>query len=105
MTVLPPTPLPKTYQTRKPKFTLGQLAVTPGAMACLEQAGVSIFELLGRHASGDFGDLCQEDIKANQDAIIYGSRILSSYTVGDEKCYLITESDRSLSTLLLAREY
>ena len=105
MTTLPDCRVPRHFETDCPKFELGQLAITPAAIACLEQAGVSVFQLLARHVAGDFGDLCADDIRANLKAISSGARILSSYQVGNEKVYLITEGSREATTTLLAREY
>lgn len=105
MTTLPDCHVPRHYETGLPIFELGQLAITPAAIACLEQAGVSVFQLLARHAAADFGDLCADDIRANLQAITSGARILSSYQVGNEKVYLITEGSRETTTTLLAREY
>lgn len=105
MTTLPDCRVPRHFETGLPKFELGQLAITPGAIACLEHAGVSVFQLLARHVAADFGDLCADDIRANLKAISSGARILSSYQVGNEKIYLITEASRELTTILTAQEY
>jgi hypothetical protein len=60
---------------------------------------------LDRHQRGDFGTVGAEDTQANEDAIVHGSRILSSYLVGGERLWIITEADRSSTTLLLPEEY
>ncbi len=59
----------------QPKFSLGQVLSTPGALDALERAGQSAAEFLQRHARGDWGDLCEEDRQANEHALIDGSRI------------------------------
>jgi hypothetical protein len=62
--------------------------------------------LLQRHASGDWGDVCEEDRVANNDALQYGDRLLSSYAISENiKIWVITEYDRSVTTILLPSEY
>src|SRR5688572_22162869 len=88
------------------KFPFGQLAATPGAIAALREAGQTPFEFLCRHVSGDWGELCAEDIAENDRALREGSRLLSAYRTGKGvKFWIITESDRSVTTLLLPGEY
>jgi hypothetical protein len=88
------------------RFPLGQTVSTPGALACCERHGVLPLTLLARHASGDWGSVCAEDAKANEQALQYGSRLVSSYDVGQgERVWVITEADRSVTTLLLPSEY
>src|SRR5262245_36706580 len=84
-------------------FSLGALVATPGALA-LDQA--SVLEGLRRHACGDWGNLCAEDIEANNRALVEGARLLSSYLSQDgTKFWIITEADRSATTVLLPDEY
>jgi len=99
------TVLPRRPDARQVKFPLGQLLITPAAMALLEKANVSIFTLLERHLAGDWGDVCAEDAKLNDDALRYGNRLLSVYHVDKQKLFLISEADRSASTILLAEQY
>ena len=86
-------------------FSLGKLVATPGAMALLDRAQSSGLDHVLRHVTGDFGDLCAEDIETNREAIRLGSRVLSSYEVDGEKLWIITEADRLVTTLLLPEEY
>ena len=86
-------------------FVLGQLAATPGALALLEKADLPGYDLLMRHVSGDFGELCAEDVAANERAMVEGTRILSAYVVAGQRLWVITEADRSVTTLLLPSEY
>jgi len=96
-------PLPETTQ---PKFELGQVVATPGAIELLVGAERSPMEFIARHKSGDWGDLDEHDRLVNEQALLHGGRLLSSYTVvGDQRIWLITESDRSATTLLLPSEY
>lgn len=92
------------------KFALGQLAMTPGIERIIHlnygnSAYHEIFKLLSRHESGDWGTVCAEDAEANNYAVRNGERILSSYLFFEEKVWLITEADRSVTTLLLPEEY
>ncbi|MBH1829224.1 plasmid related protein [Stenotrophomonas maltophilia] len=61
--------------------------------------------LVARHVRGDFGDLCDEDRESNRQAIQYGSRVLSSYELKGGKVWIITEADRSVTTVLLPSDY
>ncbi len=91
---------------QKQLFLLGQVVSTKGALALLEEAGRTPAEFLSLHQSGDWGDLCEEDKQMNDDAIQGGDRIFSSYKInGEEKIWIITEHDRSVTTLLLSDEY
>jgi hypothetical protein len=92
---------------RMPRFALGRLVATPGALRTLEQHQVNPLELLVRHSTGDFGDLDPEDLQRNEQAIEQEMRVFSSYVLpgSDEKVWCITEWDRSVTTLLLPREY
>jgi hypothetical protein len=84
---------------------LGQIVATPGAIALLETHAVSPAMLLTRHQAGDWGAICPEDDGLNDRALATGERLLSVYPVGGEKVWIITEWDRSVTTLLLPEEY
>lgn len=87
-------------------FPLGGLLATPGALTAMERAGADPVQLLARHATGDWGELDADDQNANDRAIETGNRILSSYSLSTgETIWIITEADRSASTMLLPREY
>ena len=89
-----------------PKFSLGHIVATPGALQALEEANQNPFEFLERHQAGDWGDLCAEDIRENEFSVTNGFRLLSAYrTLHDLKIWVITEADRSVTTLLLPHEY
>ncbi|MBS1842769.1 MAG: hypothetical protein JST77_18215 [Acidobacteria bacterium] len=91
---------------RKPLFDLGQLVATPGALAALEKTGQNAMEFLSRHIRGDWGELPKEDKDENQLSLDKGFRLLSSYrTTAGDKLWVITEADRSHTTLLLPEEY
>ena len=93
--------------TNTPLFSLGQVVATPGALAALEKAGQGPQEFLSRHVRGDWGELCEEDRRENQHSLERGFRLLSSYrtNTGDTKVWVITEADRSVTTILLPEEY
>jgi hypothetical protein len=89
-----------------PKFALGHVVATPGALNALATAGQSPQEFLDRHASGDWGELSEEDRKENEFSITEGLRILSAYRLRDgTKIWIITEADRSSTCILLPEEY
>ena len=91
---------------KKPLFALGSVVATPGAIDALQTAGQTPMELLKRHIVLDPGELDKEDQQTNEDAIVNGERILSSYLLNDNtKLWIITEHDRSSTCLLLPEEY
>ena len=108
-----PKPTPASASTpaplKPPLFPLGQVVATPGALAALEQHRHSPLSFLIRHVTGDWGNLDAEDCQANDSALVHGTRIVSSYRLGElgdgHKLWLITEADRSVTTLLLPEEY
>ena len=90
----------------KPKFELGQVVATPGALEALEEAGQSPGFFLEMHAAGNWGEIPEEDKRANDEALVDGSRILSAYrTLKGVKLWVITEADRSSTCCLLPSEY
>lgn len=87
-------------------FPLGQIVATPGALAAFERNGQQPIEFLTRHVTGDWGDLDEEDKRANDHAVENGARILSAYTLTDgTKVWVITEADRASTAMLLPEEY
>ena len=95
----------------KPKFTLGQLVATPGALAAMERAGQAPLDFLSRHVAGDWGDMSDGDKQLNDQALKDGSRIFSAYTtLKAEKLWVITEAvggdgRRASTCILLPEEY
>lgn len=88
------------------RFALGQTVITPGAEEALELAGQTATEFLSRHMSGDWGDLSDDDMKENELSLEQGFRLLSRYqTTKGERLWIITEADRSATTILLPIEY
>lgn len=100
------------------QLELGQVVMTAGVAAKVE-ADTAFHELilkcLHRHQNGDWGDTCAEDKKVNDDALKHGQRVLSAYTIdeskgkskgfGDNTLWIITEWDRSVTTILFPEEY
>jgi hypothetical protein len=89
----------------KAPLPLGRVVATPGALNFLGKSGGHPFDLLARHATGDWGELCAFDHRQNEIALREGYRVLSSYPVGRERVWVITEADRSVTTILLPEEY
>lgn len=93
---------------RLSKFELGQLVMTRGIndlVAEDEEFARFIWESLKRHAAGDWGDLSEEDKKENQLSLDEYLRLLSAYKKNDWKIWVITEADRSATTILFPSEY
>ena len=109
-----------------PRFALGRVVATPGALALMHLTNSNPFMLLAKHVTGDWGEIDPEDVQTNEDAVAHGLRVLSVYRlplqharedvsnaarstlrldVDDDRIWLITEADRSVTTLLLPEEY
>lgn len=109
-----------------PRFALGRVVATPGALALMHATNSNPFVLLARHVTGDWGEIDPEDVITNDDALEHGLRVLSVYRLPvqaavekgaapaqlskeadehDNRIWLITEADRSVTTLLLPEEY
>jgi hypothetical protein len=84
---------------------LGRVVATPGALNLLSEMGEDPFGYIARHAAGDWGELCAFDRQQNEIALRDGLRILSSYDVAAGRVWIITEADRSVTTILLPEEY
>ncbi|RST54064.1 type I restriction endonuclease subunit M [Variovorax sp. DXTD-1] len=109
-----------------PRFALGRVVATPGALALMHATNSNPFVLLAKHVTGDWGEIDPEDVITNEDALEHGLRVLSVYRLPlqaavekgaapvqpsqeaddhDNRIWLITEADRSVTTLLLPEEY
>ena len=87
-------------------FDLGRIVATPGALEALELAGETPTTFLRRHVAGDWGNLDENDRAENDLSVREGFRLLSSYRLSDgTKIWIITEADRSSTTILLPSEY
>ena len=88
------------------RFDLGRIVATPGALDALECSGDTPVTFLGRHLGGDWGDLDEHDRAENELSVREGFRLLSAYALRDgTKIWVITEADRSSTTILLPSEY
>ena len=89
-----------------PIFVPGQIVATKEALHALDGCDVHPTTLLDRHCSGDWGEVGQEDCEANERAVREGGqRVLSKYVVQGRSFYVITEHDRSYTTLMLTSDY
>lgn len=85
------------------KFPLGELVITANAQAQLEPAAVQ--QAITRHISGDWGEVCPSDAELNNEGLKHGDRLLSVYRGGETVFWIITESDRSVTTVLMPEDY
>lgn len=92
---------------KEPLFELGKIYMTPGAETTMREHDIDARTLLRRHVTGDDGNVDDEDKQSNRDALKYGNRVFSAYgRHGDDAClWLITEADRSATTILRPDEY
>ena len=89
----------------EPRFELGLTYATAGVTAWAGRHEIDLTRYLRQHHCGQWGDLCDEDKQANEDALEHGTRIFSCYLHQGRKIYVITEHDRSKTTIMLATEY
>jgi len=88
----------------KPPFPLGALVATPNAIETIPEADIK--SSLSRHIAGDWGDLDDEDLAANDRALIEGTRLFSAYnSQNGVRFWIITEADRSSTCVLLPQDY
>jgi hypothetical protein len=85
------------------RFPLGQVVITANAAQYLDTNAVN--DALRRHAAGDWGDLCAEDACENEYSLTEGFRLLSAYGTGKRRFWIITEADRSVTTVLMPDDY
>ena len=85
------------------RFSLGQVVATSGALDSIPMT--VICQSLDLHASGDWGEIPAEDWNSNELALLYEDRIVSIYSWAEVKFWIITEADRSITTILLPEEY
>jgi len=97
--------LPPPNERKRPLFPLGQVVATPAVLAHLNEHRIQAAEYIRRHQCGDWGDVPPEDAGENAFAVQNGLRVLSSYEIAAERVWIITEADRSSTTLLLPEEY
>ena len=104
-------PAPASTRTRAARFPLGHVVATPGALDLVRTHGLDVIALVHRHASGDWGDVSEHDAQANDRSVSGdgtspgGTRVLSAYETRGGKLWIITEADRSATTVLLPSDY
>ena len=86
-------------------FETGNLYVTAGVNALVNDDRVDLMQIVARHMNCDWGDVCEEDKQSNNEALLHDDRLLSSYQLNNETVWIITEADRSATTILLPSEY
>jgi len=89
--------------TAQSKFPLGEVVITANAAQQLDR--IAVHTALRRHAAGDWGDICPDDASENELSLREGFRLHSAYGIGSRKFWIITEADRSVTTVLLPEDY
>ena len=92
-------------QTRPIRLPLGHVVATPGALEVVRDYGLDVVGLLHRHRAGDWGVVSEHDVQANNIAVAEGTRVLSVYKTAGGRLWIITEADRSATTVLMHSEY
>ena len=88
------------------KLEIGRVVTTPGALAALDESGERPDEILSRHSSGDWADLCEEARRENGSSLEHGFRLVSSHSLRTGTVvWVVTEADRNSTTILLPDEY
>ena len=88
------------------KFPLGERYVTAAARQALEEQSHQPVEFLLRHRNGDWGELNEQTARANENALVYGGRLISRYSLRTEgKIWALTEADKASTTLLLPKDW
>ena len=91
------------YRVLEPRFPLGEVFMT--AVAAEGTDPDEIMKIIHRHHCGDWGDLGEGDKQANEEALTHGERILSRYDLEAGSFYIVTEADRSMTTVMRVEEY
>jgi hypothetical protein len=87
-------------------FSLGNIVITPAALEAFDRTQQLPLRFLSQHLTGDFGNVSAEEVRANNDAILNDLRVCSKYTLNDgTACWIITEGDGSVTTILLPSDY
>ncbi len=95
----------RVYHLHPPLLPLGHLVASPGALEVVREHGVDVVALLRRHAAGDWGRVSPEDAHGGDLAVRHGARVLSAYPTPGGTLWVLTEADRSATTVLLPSEY
>ncbi len=93
-------------EAKRPRFPPGQIVATPAALLAFERTSENMAAYLNRHSHGDWGDVDEQDRAENEYSLQHGLRLLSAYRLMDgTRVWIITESDRSVTTVLLPSDY
>jgi hypothetical protein len=95
--------MPVVIAIARPRFPFGEIVITANAQTLLDPADVQ--QGLSRHASGDWGDIPPEDAEQNEFGLKHGERLFSAYGKGEKRFWIITERDRSVTTVLMPEDY
>jgi len=95
--------MPITVIATKARFSLGQVVMMTGVRDSFKPEHIA--EAIQRHSGGDWGEVHKADARENELSLRQGFRLLSAYTFNESKMWVITEADRSSTTLLLPDEY
>lgn len=98
-------PPPNDMIILEPKFPLGSIYATACVTAWAARHEIELTHYIRRHHCGQWGDLDAEDKQSNEDALRDETRIFSAYKIAGKKIYIVTEADRSMTTIMLATEY
>ena len=92
-------------RTRPVSLPLGHVVATPGALEVVRDHGLDVVGLLHRHRAGDWGAVSDHGARANDRAVEGGTRVLSAYETPGGRLWILTEADRSATTVLLPSDY
>ena len=98
-------PTVQTDRSRAVRLPLGHVVATPGALDLVRAHGLDVVGLLHRHRAGDWGAVSRHDARANDHAVAHGARVLSAYETAGGRLWILTEADRSATTVLLPSDY
>lgn len=99
------TPTASEPHRKQPLFPLGRILATPGILEHFDRHKINAQPYLERHQGGDWGDVPADDKRENDLSVENGFRLLSAYSAGGARFWIITEADRSATTLLFPCEY
>ena len=97
--------LPPAMDRNHPLFSLGRVVATPGVLEHFVTSAIDPASYIHRHQCGDWGEVDREDARENDLSVLNGFRVLSAYTIAGKRVWIITEADRSITTLLFPEEY
>ena len=97
--------LPPANDRTRPLFALGRVVATPGVLEHFVTNGIDPIPYISRHQCGDWGEVPPEDARENDLSVLNGLRVLSAYKIAEKRVWIITEWDRSSTTLLFPSEY